>query len=158
MISFEEYKNRKIYEPIIIEIAELMVEHGVDPETCFTYYFEKNEPELFLYLTEAGFFGRTFGTIGDMFRSAGEATGQWWKRTRDRWAGPHAKIDRIVNQISKLINMMERDEHLKDAEYEGLNIIHLLKDIRDMLEKTSKSIPTLQTRQARHTYEGPPPR
>jgi len=154
MITFNEYAERKIYEPMIEEVAQLFIEHEVNPEAFIMDYMEKNEPEWFLYLNEQGFWGNVWGAAKDM----GKAASGWFGAQKARFAGPQAKLAKIAQGVQNLINMMQNDPELQDAKTSKASrpIVQRLADTKKMLDGFAQKIPTWQQGDVSGSYTGPP--
>ncbi len=166
MIKFENYIERKKAVPVIEEIAQLMVEQDVEPADWLADYLERENPEAFAALTEAGFWGGvkdfagkawdTMKTAGSHLKQAGQQIGADAKNT---FAGPAVKFKKAVQTIEALVQQMQGDPELKQITHSkgGSEIHQMLTNIAQRMRTYAANDLATQQQTAPTTgYTGAP--
>jgi len=166
MINFENYIERKRVEPVIEEIAQLMVEQDVEPADWLADYLEREHPEVFATLTEAGFWGgvKDFaGKTWDSMKTAGghlaNAGQQIGKDVKNNFAGPAVKFKNAIQTIEALVQQMQSDQDLKQIVHSkgGSEIHQMLTNISQRMRTYAANDLATQQQTAPTTgYTGAP--
>lgn len=127
MKTFNDFIEKQSISSKIEEIATLMAESQMDPNVVLKSWFDEKEPEISVYLTEAGFW--------DGLKQAGQAAWQGAKQGVQNfnraYAGPEAHYNSAVNSLQKLSDYIAKDNYLsRNYSRFANNINGILSDLK----------------------------
>ena len=109
MLTFNNFIENQSVKSKFEEIATLIAENQVDPNVLIKAWFDENEPEMSVYLTEAGFW--------DGIKQAGSAAWQGMKQGVQNfnraYSGPESYYNSAVDSLQKLSNYVHNDPLLQ---------------------------------------------
>lgn len=127
MKTFNNFVESQTVSGKVIQIATLMAENEMTPNVFLKTWFDENEPELSLYLSEAG--------VWDGIKQAGSAVWDGMKQGAQNYKrsvnGPDAHYQAAVQSLNKLVQSIQNDPQLSQN-YNGLynNINGILSDLK----------------------------
>ena len=127
MLTFNNFIENQSVKSKFEEIATLIAENQVDPNVLIKAWFDENEPEMSVYLTEAGFW--------DGIKQAGSAAWQGMKQGVQNfnraYSGPESYYNSAVDSLQKLSNYVHNDPFLSKNYSRFLNNVNgILSDLK----------------------------
>lgn len=127
MKTFNNFVESQTVSGKVIQIATLMAENEMTPNVFLKTWFDENEPELSLYLSEAG--------VWDGIKQAGSAVWDGMKQGAQNYKrsvnGPDAHYQAAVQSLNKLVQSIQSDPQLsKDYNRLNNNINGILNDLK----------------------------
>lgn len=127
MKTFNNFVESQTISGKLIEVATLMAENEMTPNIFLKTWFDENEPELSVYLAEAG--------VWDGIKQAGSAVWDGVKQGAQNYQrsvnGPDTHYQAAINSLNKLVSSIQNDPQLS-ANYGRLNnnINNILNDLK----------------------------
>lgn len=127
MLTFNNFLENQTISGKIVEVATLMAENETNANVFLKTWFDENEPELSIYLAEAG--------VWDGIKQAGSAVWNGVKQGAQNYqrsvSGPSAYYQSAVDSLNKLVNTIQKDPQLsKNYSRLNNNINGILDDLR----------------------------
>jgi hypothetical protein len=109
MKTFSKYIENQNIEGKIVQIATILSESNLEPNIFLKTWFDKNDPDLSLVLTEAGMWDGIKQGIG----AVGAGLKQGFQNFKNNAFGPETHYTNAVTSLNKLLNFIEADPNLK---------------------------------------------
>lgn len=108
MKTFSKYLEEKDLHIKLVEMAQIMSEKNVSPDTFLKNWYEENEPELANILNEAG--------LWDNIKDFGKGVWQGVKQNAQQFAanqwGPAVQFDNAIKTLNTFIDYLKNNPQL----------------------------------------------
>lgn len=138
MKTFKRYLDEKFLENKIAECANILVENDISPDVFIKTWYDENEPQISLVLSESGFWNglqQGANTVWQNTKAAaqqfGQGVTQGYQNFQKTAYGPMAQYQNAVKTLTGLVNYIQNTPQLS-GNYSNVNaqIGKILNDLK----------------------------
>ena len=139
MKTFSNYLDEQAMSGKIHQLAEAMVQQNIQADVFLKTWYEKENPELALYLTEAGVWdgirqgaGAAWTGVKNAAQQFGQGIQQGVQTYKHTANGPMAQYQNAVTSLTNFVSYIQKEPQLGKWSKVANNIDRILKQLKQM--------------------------